>query len=278
MTGALIGAPVLFITWIINCVYIKYDCLNRIIVCTLLFACTSVLSANDRVTLSTGVDYSKGAYGATSDTKIWYIPFSVKLEKPKIVYKLTVPFIQITGPGYVTGADAVPSGTGGTGQTTESGMGDIIASASYALVPYLPERPAIDITAKIKFPTADESRGLGTGETDYYLQADGLYGSGKLTTFSTLGYKIYGDPPGVNYKNVFYFSLGGSFSFTNKFSGGFIYDFRQAATASGADVKEVLGFASKKLDKNKKMLVYLVKGLSDGSPDWAIGINFGYVL
>lgn len=256
----------------------KNKYINHIIVCTVLFASTSSLYANDRVTLSTGVDFSQGNYGATSDTEIWYIPLSVKLEKPTMVYKLTVPFIQITGPGYVTGADADPNRAGGSGQTTESGMGDIIASASYALVPYQAKRPSVDITVKIKFPTADESRGLGTGEADYYIQADGLYGFDKLVTFGTFGYKNYGDPPGVNYQNVFYLSLGGSFPFKNKLSGGLVYDFRQAATTSGTDTKEMMAFASKKLDKKNKLLVYLVKGFSESSPDWGIGINFGYLL
>ena len=256
----------------------KYTRLSRIVVCSVLFTSTTSLSANDRVTLSTGMDYSKGDYGASSDTEIWYIPFSVKLETPTMVYKLTVPFIQISGPGYVTGADAEPSGSGGSGHTTESGMGDIIATATYALLPYQAKRPAIDITAKIKFPTADDQRGLGTGEFDYYLQADGLYGSGQLATFVTFGYKIYGDPPGVNYKNAFYYSLGGSYSLTKKLSGGLIYDFRQAATSNGSDLKEVTAFTSTKLDKKKKLLFYLVKGLSDGSPDWGIGVNLGYVM
>lgn len=256
----------------------KYNRLNHIIVCTVLFAATTSSYANDRITLSTGVDYSKGDYGEPSDTEIWYIPFSVKLEKQDMIYKLTVPFIQITGPGYVTGSDAVPRGPGGSSRTTESGMGDIIATASYALIPYRIKRSTVDITAKIKFPTADESRGLGTGELDYYLQADGMYSSDNLTTFGTFGYKIYGDPPGMDYKNVFYFSLGGSYYFTKKLSGGFIYDFRQAATTSGAEVKEMTAFANTKLDKKKKLLVYLVKGISEGSPDWGIGVTLGYIL
>ncbi len=256
----------------------KFKFIYRIIGYSVFFAFNSPLYAIDRLTLSTGMDYSKGSYGETSDTEIWYIPLSVKLEKSLLTYKLTLPFIQITGPGYVTGAEAVPGKTGSSAQSTETGMGDIIASASYTLIPYQIKKPTLDLTARIKFPTADETRGLGTGETDYYLQADGLYSFGSLTSFGTLGYKIYGDPPGMNYENVFYYSIGGSHSFSNILSGGLIYDFRQSATTSGTAVKEVTAFTSRKLDSKTKLLVYLVKGLSEGSPDWGVGINLGFVL
>ena len=152
----------------------KHNHLYRIIVSALFFACSSALHATDRITFSSGVDYSVGNYSATSATEIWYIPVTLKLEQPTVIYKLTVPFIRITGPGYVTGAEADPAGSGDTATTTESGMGDILTSASYTLIPYQIEKLSIDLTAKIKLPTADESRGLGTGEIDYYLQADGL--------------------------------------------------------------------------------------------------------
>lgn len=77
---------------------------------TALLIFITTLHAKDKIILSAGMDYSQGNYGATSDTQIWYMPFSVKLEKPKIAYTLTIPYIKIIGSANVIGADAVPSG------------------------------------------------------------------------------------------------------------------------------------------------------------------------
>lgn len=234
--------------------------------------------ASDRITLSAGADYSTGKYGSSDETKIWYLPLSVKFEQTDIVYKLTVPYLQITGPGNIIGSEANPAPGNNNGTATESGQGDIIAALSYSLTPYRPEHLFIEIGGKIKIPTADEEKRLGTGEYDYSLQLDSFFSVGKSSIFATLGYKIYGDPEGVDYRNIYYYSLGGSHRITPRFSSGLVYDFKQAATSSGVDQQELTFFASSRLDNKKKILFYLVKGLSDGSPDWGIGINLGYVI
>ena len=234
--------------------------------------------AADRTTLSMGADYSTGDYGSETDTRIWYLPVSIKLEQTAFIYKLTIPYLQITGPGNIVGADANPGGGSGQEVTTESGPGDIIAAISYSLFPYQPGELFVELTGKVKFPTADETKLLGTGEYDYSLQTDLFYTSGMVGIFGTLGYKIYGDPPGINYQNIYYYSLGVNYRHKRQFSSGLIYDVKEAATTSGTDQQELTPFISIKLDSKKKMLFYLVKGLSDGSPDWGIGLNFGYIL
>lgn len=277
MTGAPIGAPI-FMSWKLDIMIIKNEFYFFVILCSGLLVTPSVLQAKDKLILSTGVDFSEGDYGATSDTEIWYIPVSLKLEQSKLIYKITVPYLQITGPGNIVGVDADPSGTGNNVRTTESGLGDIIAAVTYNILPYQTNRPLVDITAKIKIPTADKSRGLGTGKIDYYIQADGFYKFSKTSAFATVGHKFYGTSSNISFQNVYYFSLGGSYTISNELSAGIIYDFREAATASGTATKELTFFTSKKLNNKKKLLGYLVKGLSDGSPDWGIGISLSYTL
>lgn len=261
-----------------NTYNISYPCLKTIALFSLMLTLTHPVASSEKVSLSTGLDYSRGSYGETTDTKIWYIPISFKLEKTNYLFKLTVPFIQITGPGIVTGSEANPNNTNNSETTTESGLGDMIGKFSYSLIPYTPQKIALDLTIKIKYPTADESKGLGTGETDYYLQTDGLYNSKSLTTFITFGYKVYGDPPNVDYQNVFYFSVGESIKVSSIFSFGFFYDYRQPATRKSEELNELMIYSSYKVTKKKKLLLYGMNGFSEGSPDWGIGINFSYLL
>lgn len=228
--------------------------------------------------LTTGLDYSSGKYGSSESTDILYIPFTGKYETGPWSFKLTVPYIRITGTGGVV-RDVGAFRAGGTRRTTESGLGDVVASASYNVYASSGANPMIlDVTGKVKFGTADESKGLGTGKDDYSLQADVYKTFDKFTAFGTLGYKVLGDPAGVNLDNVFYGSLGGSYKFTQKTSGGVILDLRQKASPTGAPQRELTAFVSHKIDKTWKAQAYLVHGFADGSPDWGAGAMVAYAF
>lgn len=228
--------------------------------------------------LTTGLDYSSGKYGGTQSTDILYIPFTGKYETGPWSFKLTVPYIRITGPGGVV-RDIGAFGTARATRTTESGLGDVVAAATYNIYGSKGASPLlIDLTGKVKFGTADENKGLGTGENDYAIQVDLYKTVDKFTGFVTVGYKVLGDPVGVNLDNVFYGSLGGSYKFTQQTSGGLILDLREKASASGAPQRELTAFVSHKIDKAWKTQGYLVQGFADGSPDWGAGamVTYGF--
>lgn len=123
----------------------------------------------------------------------------------------------------------------------------------------------------MKLGTADEAKGLGTGEDDYSLQADIARVYDKTTLFGTLGYKWLGDTSTTNFGNVVYGSLGGSYKFTAETSGGLILDAREAATANGSAQTELTAFAGHKLFGSTRLQGYGVMGLTNGSPDWGLG-------
>ena len=124
--------------------------------------------------ISTGFDYSSGDYGDPEDTEILYVPVNVKYAQDTFQIKVTVPWVQIKGPGTVIGAGdggvVIPGD--GTEVGTESGIGDIWASFTYSVEAIPEDLFFLDLVAKVKIPTADEDKRLGTGEVDYTLQAD----------------------------------------------------------------------------------------------------------
>jgi hypothetical protein len=228
--------------------------------------------------LTTGLDYSSGKYGGTQSTDILYIPFTGKYETGAWSFKLTVPYIRITGPGGVI-RDIGTFGTVRDTRTTESGLGDVVASATYNIYGSNGASPMlIDLTGKVKFGTADENKGLGTGENDYAIQVDLYKTVDKFTGFGTVGYKVLGDPVDITLDNVFYGSLGGSYKFTQQTSGGLILDLREKASATGAPQRELTAFVSHKIDKTWKAQGYLVQGFADGSPDWGAGAMVTYAF
>ena len=132
-----------------------------------------------QVSVGAGAEFTTGKYGGTESTQELYLPFTGKLQTGLWSFKLTVPYLVVSGPANVIGGgdDRIPidsSGVSDAGSATRttSGLGDIVARASYSLLQETSSAVGLDVGARVKFGTADEAEGLGTGETDLSLQAD----------------------------------------------------------------------------------------------------------
>lgn len=226
------------------------------------------------LSLLTGVDYSSGDYGASEETRILYVPLTLKLERERYIFRLTVPYLRIDAPvgGEViaVGPDGQPIRAATGRRETNTGPGDVVAAGTYNVA--ITEAGAFfDVTGKIKLATADETKGLGTGENDYSLQLDWAQAFERLTPFATGGYRVYGDPPGIDFDNVFFGSLGGSYAFTADTSGGVVYDFRESLTPGSDPVRELTAFVTRATGDRTKLQAYVLTGFSDSSPDWGAG-------
>lgn len=227
--------------------------------------------------LTAGAEYTSGKYGGTESIDAWYVPLTVRYVVDRYVFRLTVPYLNVTAPTGTVSADGIfiP----GTGERiTESGVGDIIAGITYrdALSSMITSDMALDFTAKVKFGTASESKGLGTGENDYTLQAELYKFIDSFTTFATLGYKFRGDPPGVNLSNTWLADIGGSYRFTQSTNAGMDFYFQQAAYSQTDDQMELSAFLGYRLNNTQSLHGYVLHGLSDGSPDWGVGISMTF--
>jgi hypothetical protein len=218
--------------------------------------------------LSVGIERTTGDYGQPSDTTITYIPVTAKLGGQPWQFALTVPWIRVEGPGNVVRGVGAIRGAGG--RRTESGLGDVIASATR----YLGQTAggtAFDLTGKVKLGTASASRGLGTGEHDFHAQFDAYTRAGEFTPFATAGYKILGDPPGIELRNVFYASLGASRRLDEARSAGLMWSGQQKTTAGGDAQSEITAFYTRRFSGAWKAQFYGLVGLADGSPDYGAG-------
>ncbi len=224
---------------------------------------------------STGFDYSTGDYGDPQDTEILYFPFVTKAIFRDWAAKLTIPYLQITGPGVVVGDGGVAVNQGGgAARTTESGLGDIVAGLTYTL-DIEDFGSYVDFTGKIKFPTADEDKGLGTGETDYTLLVDITKVFGKAYVFGGVGRKFVGENDQLQLDDIWLFNVGGGYQVNKKFSAGASYDFRESASSSD-NPSEGTGYITYKITESITGLLYGVVGFSDGSPDTGVGLQLNY--
>jgi len=237
--------------------------------------------AEGSFSLTSGVDYSTGKYGQSQSTDITYVPLVAKYETDTSTIKLTVPWLQITGPGDVVGADAIlVRGNSSRKKNTESGLGDVVLSATHTIANFGEVRPlTLDLTGKVKFATASKTRGLGTGENDYVVELDAYKPISKpITLFGGLGYKLMGDPTGVNLNNVWFGSAGLSYRLTPSTSTGIMADYRQKTLDSSDPLREITAFLTHKFSAQYKLQSYITHGYSDVSTDWGGGVMLGYTF
>jgi hypothetical protein len=244
--------------------------------CAIILQSAPVTAENSdfEFTLATGIEFTSGTYGGDADIEDTYVPLTATVVNGPVTFRLTVPYLSVRAPeGTIFDPDGQPlPGTGA--MTTESGLGDIIASATiYDVINSSRLNIAMDLTGKVKFGTADEDKGLGTGESDYTVQADVYKFIDDFTLLGSLGYRFRGDPADFDLDNVLIASLGGIYRFTPDVSGGLFLDFRESAISGDDSIQELSAFVSRRISEHWKLHFYALTGFTDSSPDWGGGIQ-----
>lgn len=242
--------------------------------------------------VSVGADYTSGKYGTSTTTDILSVPFTVGYDTDKWHLKLTLPYVRISGSGSVIpGVGGVsntnPSGRGnspfslpGTSSTSTTygtgsaaGIGDVVAKASYTVFYDRDSRFGLDVGGKIKFGTADENKGLGTGKNDYGVTVDAYKGIGDWTVFGGVGYTKYGSSAYIPLHNGANANVGASFRVSRKNSVGGYYYYRQRISDYGYKQSELTGYFNHRFSDTMRLQVYALAGLSNGSPDMGGGAS-----
>jgi hypothetical protein len=209
------------------------------------------------VHFSTGTEFSTGTYGGTEDIEEVYVPFTLRLGYDRLGLRFTVPWLRVGEPGA----------------PTESGMGDVIASATiYDVFVSDYGNFVIDLTGKIKFGTADEQKGLGTGENDYTLQVEAARFFERHSLQGAVGYRLRGEPPGVPLDDVLLGWVGGYYRTSPATSLGLFYDFRESALSGTDDIQELSGSVSYRINDSWRVEVYAFTGFGDMTADWGAGL------
>lgn len=210
-----------------------------------------------------GFEQSSGDYGGDVDFDDTYVPVTLLYQTQRIAFRATVPYLEVEF------ADAVDSS-----KYTESGLGDVVLGLTFYDVFESADRSlTLDFTGKVELPTADEQKGLGTGETDYALQADLYKRIGKAAFATIVGYKIRGEPTGVSFDDSWLLSVGGLFRFSGRTQGGIFLDYRESALAGFPAIREATVSLARSVSDRWRVHGYVVRGLSDTSLDWGAGMS-----
>jgi len=237
--------------------------------------------------LSLGGYFSRGDFGAMEDTDVTYVPLSWEYSRSPWRFRVTVPWLRISGPGNVL------VNTGGVSRpgmpdvpdpevpetVSDSGPGDVVLQAAWELPAGSAEGPFVDLSVEVKLPTADEARGLGTGATDAGLQVDLYQQFGQATVFGTLGHRWRGSSAFFEgLRDAWWLSLGFARPWSpgrvpGEWSWGVIYDYREPASTLSVGTSEVLPYITWSPDGRWTVMTYVLRGFTRDSADHGIGVQ-----
>jgi hypothetical protein len=221
-------------------------------------------------TIGTGANYSRGDYGFGTDTEVFSAPLNLGYENGSWLLRASIPWINIEGPAVSAGG-GVPRPT----TNSESGLGDVYASATYRFGETLGP-VSLAFTGRVKFPTADEAKGLGTGETDFYGQFDFYRTFDNVTPFASLGYRVLGDSLLYQLEDGFFASAGSHFRVSAATVWTLALNWSERYVAGGEAATDAMVSFTHDLDTRWQVSGYFLKGFTDASPDHGAGLQVSY--
>ncbi len=157
-----------------------------------------------------------------------------------------------------------------------SGIGDTFINLAYNAVEEEATIPGVSLHTGVKIPTADEDKGLGTGEMDYQLGVSLNKTVGRWFLAGGLDYNILGDPDDYDVDNYFsgYTSVGTEV--TPNMDVSLDLTAAQAATDVSDDSLALGIGANYYLEQYGMVTASVATGLTDGSPDYSVLVGYSY--
>ena len=233
--------------------------------------------------------FATGKYGTDVRTDTLYVPAMLRRLFDNGDITLVIPYVTVTSNCGVTLVSGAPFRTGGLcrpgpngtfpSRVTESGLGDILLIGRYYVyTEYEPGwLPSIMLTGRVKAPTADKDRGLGTGEFD-----EG-FGGGltKLVTqsfvlFADGGYTITGKPANASLRNIWSYDAGAGYYFTPALLGSVFYEESRALVSGFVNPRDIFAGLSWTITPVFRVNAGFIKGVSHGAPDYGGSLGVSY--
>lgn len=173
-----------------------------IVLFVLLFTIEYATANDGRFYIEAGAGYSKGDYASENSLGMFYL-------SPKIGYSSTRYYVNLVLPYLFISDDSDQQNGMMMDMNVDMGLGDIVLSGGRLL--YKGDNlMSLYGSLLIKFPTADETKNLGSGETDYggYLNFELPVNSVNLSLRG--GYLIIGDSDSQDNNDIYLYGIGAS--------------------------------------------------------------------
>jgi len=228
---------------------------------------------------SSSVNYDTGKYGTPDRINSVYVPFALKRYYRDGAVSVTVPYLRQSSTGQITRVDGQPvrvaRGNAILDASAESGLGDILVRGAYTLTREKPQSFDLALACKVKLPTGDKNKGLGTGKTDWGAGLEFAKEASPRWTLLADGYYTFiGDPVGINFKDQIALDMGFTRALDKSLALTVLYETRNALVNGNANPASVSGTLSYSASGDAQFFGGLALGLSNGSPDAGVSAGF----
>ena len=222
-----------------------------------------------QMSLILGAGYDQGEFGSTDTSRAVYFPASIRYTSRKFDVSVSSSWVHLDSPGGITLIDGVPTRTPTAGTTgRDAGSGDTFIRSSVHL-----ENSWVSPFFRLKIPTADETRGLGTGKTDFGLGIDLQKDFNSVFVFGNVAYTFVGKVPRLGLRNRPSASFGASREISPNFTLSGVLDWRRAIVEGTTDPAELVGYLSYKASPSVTFSPNAFVGLTNGSSDFGVGME-----
>jgi len=233
--------------------------------------------AETRSELRFPISYFSGEYGTEIETHILTVSSILAVTRGQHEFRLTVPYVSVTSATPVAFLGDQVIGRGPGGHATESGPGDVMLQDEYFFVEGGRSRPWVSALVSVKIPTADKSRGLGSGEPDGGAGLGLIQPLGKW--WELLGqtqYVVRGNPPGGDLRDTLWLSIGVQRRLSSSTSTNLTYERRQSVLPGRPDLEDLSLGCDHSFARKLSLRAAAYLGLSETSEDY--GFSAGISL
>lgn len=239
--------------------------------------------ASYRMLVSAGVGRFSGDYGDDEKTTLDVLSLGARWYLRRGEIQASVPYLRIDGAADVTWIDgqpiAVATAPATDTQRKESGLGDIVLRGDYYLVTGSDTRPWVIGLVRVKLPTGNEDRGLGSGATDFEAGLSLIQKTGPVSWLADVGYTFVGNPRGLDARNEVRLGAGVSIPFgkEDRSSTYLYFENRTNRYSGSADRRSIaLGVSTALTEARRvRLSASVFTGLTDASEDIGVYLTLG---
>jgi len=248
--------------------------------------------------ISLGAEFATGKYGTPTTTRSVYMPLNVVWSPDdRFDIGIEVPFIYqsssnvttslystnqstsaatTTAKGGPGGNSAALTGSSSSSVSSVSGLGDIIMRLGVVALSEGDRVPRLRPSLFVKFPTADRSDGLGTGEFDAGAGIEATKWFGDLHLIGEALYTWQGKADGFGLKNYFSYTAGAGYQLTKSLEAMLVVKGATAPSSYSGSLLEARAKVLWSLTDTTSLDLYGSRGIADSSPDYGGGLSVIY--
>ncbi len=248
-----------------------------------------------------GLGRFDGKYGFDETTTVDVLNVSARRYLPRGEVQVSLPYLWLDGPAdvrFISGQLATTPG--GRGQAPapgqpgpidddtepagerrkESGIGDMVLQGEYYLMTGTATRPWVIGLMRVKLPTGDDERGLGTGAADIEAGVGLIQRFGNLDVLGDAGYTWVGSTSAFDLRNVLRLGAGVSRPFgSDERSNAYAYVENRTNTIRGEKDRRSLALGvgtTVGAELRTHLSASLFFGLSSTAEDVGAYVSAGY--